>query len=132
MSTITLEQCVIHVSGRHRLHALYRNVLGMKPSASKNGFMDRIGADQRNGHWPDMDSTPVARQAVMPGNSDLCFEWDWPISQAVAHLEQPRVEVEPWAGAPLWHTCAQGEGMSVYFYHLRRHDVGLLRSSSCT
>ena len=32
----------------------------------------------------------MAAGPVQPGNSDLCFVWDGPIEEAVAHLERLR------------------------------------------
>ena len=41
-----------------------------------------------------MSPAPVARLPVQPGNSDLCFAWDGPIEDAVAHLSTCGVSVE--------------------------------------
>ena len=45
------------------------------------------------------------------GNSDLCFEWDGPIEEAVEHLARHQVELRSARLA----NGAQGRGMSVYF-----------------
>jgi catechol 2,3-dioxygenase-like lactoylglutathione lyase family enzyme len=54
----------------------------------------------------------VARISVVPGNSDLCFEWDGPIAAAVDHLRARGVEVE---AGPMIRGGAKGRGTSVYF-----------------
>jgi catechol 2,3-dioxygenase-like lactoylglutathione lyase family enzyme len=54
----------------------------------------------------------VARLPVQPGNSDLCFAWDGPIEDAVAHLDAHGVEVEL---GPVERNGAGGAGRSVYF-----------------
>ncbi|WP_243229630.1 VOC family protein [Microbacterium sp. CIAB417] len=73
----------------------------------------RIGASQLNVHGPGVDlSSNVARLPVRPGNSDLCFEWDGPIEDAIAHLHACDVTVET---GPVSRPGARGEGTSVYF-----------------
>jgi hypothetical protein len=54
----------------------------------------------------------VARLPVQPGNSDLCFEWDGPIEDAIVHLQRHNVEVE---AGPMQRFGAKGVGTSVYF-----------------
>jgi catechol 2,3-dioxygenase-like lactoylglutathione lyase family enzyme len=54
----------------------------------------------------------VARIPVVPGNSDLCFEWGGPIAGAIAHLEAQGVRVE---AGPMTRGGAKGRGTSVYF-----------------
>ena len=54
----------------------------------------------------------VARLPVQPGNSDLCFEWNGPIADAVAHLSDAKVAIER---GPLARNGAKGSGTSVYF-----------------
>ena len=59
-----------------------------------------------------MSPAPVARLPVQPGNSDLCFAWDGPIEDAVAHLDAYGVAVEL---GPVERAGAGGTGRSVYF-----------------
>ena len=48
----------------------------------------------------------------MPGNSDLCFRWNGPISDARLHLEKCEIEVEL---GPVERFGAGGNGTSLYF-----------------
>jgi catechol 2,3-dioxygenase-like lactoylglutathione lyase family enzyme len=54
----------------------------------------------------------VARLPVQPGNSDLCFEWGGPITDAIAHLERHTIPIER---GPMERFGARGAGTSVYF-----------------
>ena len=63
-------------------------------------------------HGPGVDPHPVARIPVVPGNSDLCFEWADSIERAVAHLNEHGVQVEE---GPVIRNGARGQGNSVYF-----------------
>ena len=49
---------------------------------------------QLNLHGPGFKPAEVARLPVQPGNSDLCFEWDGPIADAIAHLERCSVPID--------------------------------------
>jgi catechol 2,3-dioxygenase-like lactoylglutathione lyase family enzyme len=49
---------------------------------------------------------------VQPGNSDLCFEWNGPIADAVAHLNGHGIAIE---AGPMQRFGAKGTGTSVYF-----------------
>jgi catechol 2,3-dioxygenase-like lactoylglutathione lyase family enzyme len=49
---------------------------------------------------------------VQPGNSDLCFEWQGPIADAVAHLDRCGVPIH---AGPMRRFGAKGDGTSVYF-----------------
>lgn len=110
--TITLDHCVIHVSDWARSNAFYRDVMGAELVPRGNGWAYRFGTVQLNCHGPGVAATPVARQPVMPGNSDLCFRWDRPIEDAIAHLQQHQVPVEL---GPVTRNGALGPGQSVYF-----------------
>lgn len=55
---------------------------------------------------------PVARLPVAPGDSDLCFEWDGPIEDAVEHLACHGIEIEL---GPPERNGSHGRGTSVYF-----------------
>jgi hypothetical protein len=63
---------------------------------------------------------------VAPGNSDLCFEWNGPIENAVEHLASHGVDLEL---GPVARNGAQGQGTSVYF---RDPDGSLMDSSPTT
>ena len=108
-----LDHCVIHVSDWERSNAFYGGVLGGDLVDRGGGtWAYRFGAEQLNVHGPGVKPHPVARNPVMPGNSDLCFEWADSIQRAVAHLEAHGVEVEE---GPVARIGAQGNGTSVYF-----------------
>ncbi len=64
----------------------------------------------------------MARLPVRPGNSDICFRWPGPISEAVAQLREHGVAIET---GPVARPGAGGNGMSVYF---RDPDGSLLES----
>ena len=111
--TVRLDHCVIHVSDRERSNAFYRDVLGAELVPVAGGaYVYRFGEQQLNVHGPGLDPHPVARLPVQPGNSDLCFVWDGPIEEALAHLESHGVPVED---GPVPRRGARGAGTSVYF-----------------
>ena len=108
-----LDHCVIHVSAWGISNRFYRDVLGAELIDLGNGtWAYRFGAEQLNVHGPGAIGDPLAKIPVAPGNSDLCFEWDGPIQDALAHLERHAVEVEL---GPAERTGARGRGNSVYF-----------------
>jgi catechol 2,3-dioxygenase-like lactoylglutathione lyase family enzyme len=107
-----LDHCVIHVSDWERANAFYRDVIGAELVRRGAGWAYRLGDQQLNVHGPGVDATPLARDPVRPGNSDLCFAWDGPIEAAVAHLERHGVPVEL---GPVPRHGARGPGTSVYF-----------------
>ena len=110
---VRLDHCVIAVSDRERSDAFYRDVLGADLIETPNGIRHyRFGDNQLNVHGPGLDPSPVAREPVRPGNSDLCFEWGGPIEGAVEHLESHGVEIEV---GPSERGGARGRGISVYF-----------------
>jgi len=76
------------------------------------GYAYRFGDQQLNVHGPGGNASPVARDPVRPGNSDLCFVWDGPIDGAVEHLAARGVEIEV---GPAARAGARGDGLSVYF-----------------
>jgi len=80
-----LDHCVIAVSDWERSNSFYGNVLGAELVAHGRGWAYRFGAQQLNVHGPEVSAGSVARIAVAPGNSDLCFVWDGPIAGAVSH-----------------------------------------------
>ena len=107
-----LDHCVIHVSDWERSNAFYRNVMGAELVQRPAGYVYRFGDNQLNVHGAGVKAEPVARLPVQPGNSDLCFEWQGPIEDAIAHLERHGVAIEL---GPLKRFGAKGEGTSVYF-----------------
>ena len=109
---ISLDHCVIHVSEWARSNAFYRDVFGAEIVPVGRGFAYRFGSVQLNCHGPEHWGQPRARIPVMPGNSDLCFEWHGPITGAVAHLGRLGVAIEL---GPIERRGAKNTGTSVYF-----------------
>jgi catechol 2,3-dioxygenase-like lactoylglutathione lyase family enzyme len=112
MPKLKLDHCVIHVSDWERSNAFYRDVLGAELIRQGSGWAYRFGDTQLNCHGPGVTPHPIARVLVMPGNSDLCFEWPGPITEARAHLERLGVAVEL---GPVERRAARGAGTSLYF-----------------
>jgi len=109
---IKLDHCVIHVSDWERSNAFYRDVMGAELVIRPVGFAYRFADKQLNVHGPGVKPAEVARLPVAPGNSDLCFEWHGPITDAVKHLQRHKVPIEC---GPLERFGAKGRGTSVYF-----------------
>jgi len=107
-----LDHCVIHVSEWQRSNTFYTEVLGATLVTRDAGFAYRFGDKQLNAHGPGVKPAEVARLPVRPGNSDLCFEWRGPITDAIAHLNAHGVPVER---GPMQRFGAKGTGTSVYF-----------------
>jgi catechol 2,3-dioxygenase-like lactoylglutathione lyase family enzyme len=107
-----LDHCVIAVSDWDRSNAFYAEALGAEVVARGDGYVYRFGANQLNIHGPGVDGEPNAEPPVAPGGADLCFVWDGPIENAVAHLEGLGVPIEL---GPVPRFGARGEGTSVYF-----------------
>ena len=107
-----LDHCVIHVTDWERSNAFYRDVLGAEIVTRLAGFAYRFGDKQLNVHGPGVRPAEVARLPVAPGNSDLCFEWQGPIAEAIAHLRRRGIAVER---GPMERFGARGRGTSVYF-----------------
>ena len=74
MPNVRLDHCVVHVSDWRRSNTFYRDVLGAELVRAGAGWSYRFGAQQLNAHGPGVDAAPVARVAMPPGGSDLCFE----------------------------------------------------------
>jgi catechol 2,3-dioxygenase-like lactoylglutathione lyase family enzyme len=108
----SFDHCVVHVSDWERSNAFYRDVLGAELVQRPQGWAYRFGAVQLNLHGPGFHPAEVARLPVEPGNSDLCFRWNGPIADAIAHLERCRVPIH---AGPMQRFGAQGSGTSVYF-----------------
>jgi catechol 2,3-dioxygenase-like lactoylglutathione lyase family enzyme len=109
---VKLDHCVIHVSDWGRSNAFYASVMGATLVPRPAGWAYRFGDRQLNVHGPGVKPAEVARLPVQPGNSDLCFEWQGPIADAVAHLGRCGIAVER---GPMTRFGARGEGTSVYF-----------------
>jgi catechol 2,3-dioxygenase-like lactoylglutathione lyase family enzyme len=109
---VSLDHCVVHVADWERSNAFYTRVLGAELIRRPKGFAYRFGDTQLNLHGPGFTPAEVARLPVQPGNSDLCFEWTGPISDAIAHLTECKVAVER---GPMERFGAKGAGTSVYF-----------------
>lgn len=112
MNRISFDHCVIHVSNWERSNAFYRDVLGAEVVRNSAGFVYRIGAVQLNCHGPGLQPDPKARLPVPPGGSDLCFRWDGPIDQAIAHLAAHGITAEL---GPVQRFGRGDSGTSVYF-----------------
>ena len=113
MGAVSLDHCVIAVSDWDAATAFYRDVVGatVVPVGEGRVFF-RLGETQLNVHGPGFTPGELARVPVQPGNSDVCFVWDGPIADAVAHLERCGVDVET---GPVERFGARGRGTSVYF-----------------
>ena len=109
---VKFDHCVVHVSGWERSNAFYRDVLGAEIVPRAVGFAYRFGDTQLNLHGPGLHPAEVARLPVQPGNSDICFEWNGPIADAIAHLAVYGIAVER---GPMERFGAKGQGTSVYF-----------------
>ncbi len=109
---ISLDHCVVHVSNWEKSNAFYEDVVGAEIVPNGKGWAYRFGTNQLNLHGPGLNPHPVARLPVQPGNSDLCFVWDGPITEAVDHLKSHGVAIEE---GPVSRNGAQGAGTSVYF-----------------
>jgi catechol 2,3-dioxygenase-like lactoylglutathione lyase family enzyme len=107
-----LDHCVIHVSDWARSNRFYSEVMGAELVQRPVGWAYRFGGTQLNVHGPGVQPTEVARLPVLPGNSDLCFEWAGPIADAIAHLKTHSVAIE---AGPMQRFGAKGAGTSVYF-----------------
>jgi len=118
--SIMLDHCVIHVSDWERSNLFYRQVLQAELVRRGAGWVYRFGTMQLNVHGPGVNATPLARLPVQPGGSDLCFVWDGPIDDAIAHLASRGVAVEL---GPIARYGARDGGISIYF---RNPDGSLL------
>jgi catechol 2,3-dioxygenase-like lactoylglutathione lyase family enzyme len=106
------DHCVLNVSNWERSNTFYRDIIGVELIAKERGWAYRFENAQLNLHGPGLEPNPVAKIPVPPGGSDLCFEWEGPIDEAVEHLQRHCVEIEL---GPIQRSGARGAGMSVYF-----------------
>jgi catechol 2,3-dioxygenase-like lactoylglutathione lyase family enzyme len=109
---VRFDHCVVHVSDWERSNTFYAEVVGADVVRRGQGYAYRFGEVQLNLHGPGLTPVPVARVPVQPGNSDLCFEWQGPIADAVAHLGRRGVGIEL---GPVVRNGARGPGTSIYF-----------------
>lgn len=110
---VRLDHSVVHVSDWATCNAFYRDILGATVTPTPSGAVAyRFSNAQLNLHGPGAVGEPRARIPVEPGNSDLCFEWDGAIDDAIAHLQSHSVEIEL---GPVRRFGCKGEGTSVYF-----------------
>jgi catechol 2,3-dioxygenase-like lactoylglutathione lyase family enzyme len=110
---VKFDHCVVHVSDWERSNRFYSTVLGaelVRTSTGRTAY--RFGTEQLNLHGPGTTGGPLARIPVPPGGSDVCFEWDGPIQEAIAHLKAHGVVPEL---GPVERFGARGKGSSVYF-----------------
>lgn len=112
MRAVKLDHCVISVSDWEISNRFYQQVLGAELVVAGAGWAYRFGQAQLNLHGPGVPGDPNARIPVPAGGSDLCFEWDGPIEEAVAHLTAQQVAIEI---GPVARLGAKGRGVSVYF-----------------
>jgi catechol 2,3-dioxygenase-like lactoylglutathione lyase family enzyme len=110
--SVRIDHVVIAVTDRARADAFYRDVLGADVVERDGRAFYRVGEQQLNVHAAGVSPAAVARIPVVPGGSDLCFEWPGPIADAVAHLGRMGVAIET---GPLLRQGARGQGTSVYF-----------------
>ncbi len=122
---IRFDHCVIHVSDWERSNRFYSEVLGAELISVNGRTAYRFGTTQLNLHGPGVSAGPLAKLPVQPGNSDLCFAWEGPITAALEHLKSKGVAVEL---GPVSRAGAQGMGKSVYF---RDPDGSLLLGCRC-
>ena len=109
---VRLDHVVIAVGDRGRSDAFYREVLGADVVERDGRAFYRVGGQQLNVHAIGVSPAAVARIPVVPGGSDLCFEWPGPIDDAIAHLRRLGIAIEI---GPLLRQGARGQGTSVYF-----------------
>lgn len=114
---IRLDHCVIASSDLARSDAFYANVLGADVSVVMENFRQyRIGGQMLNVHGPGLQAIApadlLANLPVMPGGSDLCFEFPGTVEEAQAHLAKHGVEVHV---GPVDRDGARGAGTSIYF-----------------
>jgi catechol 2,3-dioxygenase-like lactoylglutathione lyase family enzyme len=109
---VKLDHCVVHVTDWQRSNAFYEKVIGAEVVKVNAGWSYRFGDTQLNLHGPGVNPWPVARLPVVPGNSDVCFEWQGTIDDAIAHLVSYQVTIEL---GPIARFGAKGSGISVYF-----------------
>src|SRR5260221_14165255 len=87
---VRFDHCVIHVSDWERSNRFYSEVLGAELISVNGRTAYRFGTTQLNLHGPGVSAGPLAKLPVQPGNSDLCFAWEGPITAALEKLKRKR------------------------------------------
>src|SRR5260221_3708755 len=90
---VRFDHCVIHVSDWERSNRFYSEVLGAELISVNGRTAYRFGTTQLNLHGPGVSAGPLPKLPVQPGNSDLCFAWEGPITADLRHLLIQRVSV---------------------------------------
>ncbi|HEY1855629.1 MAG TPA: VOC family protein [Solirubrobacterales bacterium] len=112
VGSVPLDHVVIAVSDRAAAVRFYTGLLGAEVLERPEGRIAfRVGEQVLNVQEPGRPATPLARDPVRPGNSDLCFAWPASPQLAVdliAALDAELVE------GPVPRTGARGPGQSVY------------------
>jgi catechol 2,3-dioxygenase-like lactoylglutathione lyase family enzyme len=119
-SKVAFDHSVIAVSNVSISDAFYEQVIGVEiVRLGKHYRCYRLGNQQLNVHSdalkndPDTKSLMIyAEKPVEPGNSDLCFAWNGPIEEAIAHLEAHNVKI---IAGPRPSFGGAGHGTSIYF-----------------
>jgi catechol 2,3-dioxygenase-like lactoylglutathione lyase family enzyme len=110
--TVRLDHVVIAVSDWERSNAFYRDVVGAEIVRRGDGYAYRFGDQQLNVHGPGMSPGLLAKQRVVPGNSDLCLVWPGTPEDALAQLGRHGIPVVAGPGA---REGGRGTGVSIYF-----------------
>jgi catechol 2,3-dioxygenase-like lactoylglutathione lyase family enzyme len=112
LTRLRIDHVVIAVSDFDVSGTWYREVLGAEIEQRDAEFARyRFGDWMLNVHAPSYGGLNAAKP-VEPGNSDLCFVWDGPLEDAIAHLERHGVEI---VAGPVAQDFARGPARSVYF-----------------
>src|SRR5260370_34467700 len=109
---VCFDHCVIHVSDWERSNRFYSEVLGAELVSVNGRTAYRFGTTQLNLHGPGVSAGPLAKLPVQPGNSDLCFVWEGPITAALEHLQN---KGSAGGTGPGFEGGAQWAGKSVHF-----------------
>jgi catechol 2,3-dioxygenase-like lactoylglutathione lyase family enzyme len=109
---LRLDHTVIAVSDRAAAAHFYGTLLGAETVERSGGRIAfRVGDQLLNVHETGVEATPLAREPVRPGNSDLCFVWPGSPELAVATIRELGAEL---VDGPVLREGAAGPGTSVY------------------
>ncbi len=111
MKKFKLDHLVIGITDYTKSNDFYANVLGAKVIAQGDRYTYLIGDMMLKTHPVGSITSPVALVPVQPGNSDLCFEWEGDIEEAVTYLTKRGIA----NFARSHRNGAKGGGQSVYF-----------------
>jgi len=109
---VNLDHSVVAVSDWERSNAFYRDVLGAELVRRGAGWSYRFGDQQLNVQGPDDAGGSPTSVPIRPEHSHMCWRWEGPIDEAIAHLERHGVAVEV---GPVSRPGARGDGTSLYF-----------------